>query len=268
MGPENDSNEAALANLRGVIDALLGPKGCPWDQKQTPKTLCDYVVEEAFELVEAIRAGDVEEAMEELGDVMFLLLFIGTLFEKNNDFSIDDALRANAAKMIRRHPHVFGDLEVKTQDELLRNWERIKRGEKKDANGENKRVFDSLPKGLPPLLRAYRINSKAARVGFTWDCDEQFMKQLSSEWKEWEQALAAGDAKAQEREYGDYLFTLVELGRRKGIKANTALDFANRKFLMRFGAMEELAREQGADVSDLSLEQLNALWDRVKEQTD
>ncbi len=268
MGPKRNEHKSAIQNLREVIETLIGPGGCPWDCAQTPKTLCDYVVEEAFELVEAIRSGDTLEAMEELGDVMFLLLFIGTLFEKNGDFSVNDALRANQAKMIRRHPHVFGDLEVKTQDELLQNWERIKRGEKKDAQGNNKRVFGSLPKGLPPLLRAYRINSKAARVGFTWDSDAQFMEQLNSEWKEWEQALATGDVPAQEREYGDYLFTLVELGRRKGIKANAALDFANRKFLARFNAMEKLAREQGADVSDLSLDQLNALWDQVKEQAD
>lgn len=261
--PEDDG-QTAMQRLRGVIETLISPDGCPWDREQTPKTLCDYVVEEAFELVEAIRSDDAAEAMEELGDVLFLLLLIGTLYERQGDFSMDDAVRANAAKMIRRHPHVFGDLELKNQEELLKNWERIKRGEKKDADGGKKRVFDSLPKGLPPLLRAYRIHSKAARAGFTWNSDEDLMVQLRSEWQEWEEALASGDAEDREREYGDYLFTLVELGRRKGIKANAALDFANRKFLARFAAMEDLARAEGDDVADLSLKQLNALWDKIK----
>lgn len=262
--PNTPESQTAIQHLRSVIETLIGPEGCPWDREQTPKTLCDYVIEEGFELVEAIRADDDHEAMEELGDVMFLLLFIGTLYEKSGKFTLDDAVRSSAAKMIRRHPHVFGDLELKNQEELLKNWERIKRSEKKDDDGGKKRVFDSLPKGLPPLLRAYRIHSKAARAGFTWDSDEAFMEQLASEWKEWEQAVASGDKQAQEQEYGDYLFTLVELGRRKGLKANAALDFANQKFLSRFGAMEDLARKSGKDVSDLSLEELNELWDDVK----
>lgn len=250
--------------LRSVIAALIGPDGCPWDREQTPLTLCDYVIEEAFELVEAIRSDDAEEACEELGDVLFLLLFIGTLYELDGAFTMEEAMRANAAKMIRRHPHVFDDLELASQEELLKNWERIKRGEKKDADGGRKRVYDSLPKGLPPLLRAYRIHSKAARAGFTWESDEQLAGQLDSEWREWLDADASGDDEAREREFGDYLFTLVELGRRKGIKANAALDFANRKFLGRFNTMEELVRAEGRDIADCSMDELNALWDRVK----
>ena len=261
-------NQTPIQRLLGVIESLLGPEGCPWDREQTPKTLCDYVIEESFELVEAIRSGDDHEAMEELGDVMFLLLFIGTLFEKAGTFSIDDAILSNAAKMIRRHPHVFGDLEINNHEELLKNWDRIKRGEKQDADGGAKRVYESLPKGLPPLLKAYRIHSKAARVGFTWDSDEDLMTQLRSEWAEWEEALASGDQAAQEQEFGDYLFTLTELGRRKGIKANAALDFANQKFLHRFNAMEDMARSKGQDISELSLEELNTLWDQVKTKLD
>ncbi|MEF2144324.1 MAG: nucleoside triphosphate pyrophosphohydrolase [Desulfovibrionaceae bacterium] len=260
------STHDAFQKLLEVIVTLTGPEGCPWDRKQTPLTLCDYVVEEAFELVEAIRADDAHETMEELGDVLFLLLFIAHLAEKRGRFNLEDVLRANAAKMIRRHPHVFADTDFKNQEEQLRAWERIKRAEKQDDNGVDQGVFDSLPKGLPPLLRAYRIHSKSARVGFTWQEDAQAEAQLESEWREWREALAKGDAEAAEQEFGDYLFTLVEVGRRKGIKANAALDFANRKFLRRFSCMEEMARAQGKDLADMDMEAMDALWDQAKEE--
>ncbi|CCO22111.1 nucleoside triphosphate pyrophosphohydrolase [Maridesulfovibrio hydrothermalis] len=254
------NSSESLKKLRNVISTLLGPDGCPWDKEQTPASLCDYVIEEAFELVEAIRADDKREAMEELGDVMFLLLFIAELYEKNGSFTLADAIDSSSAKMIRRHPHVFADCKVENQDELLKNWEKIKRSEKE----KSEKIFDSLPKGLPPLLKAYRINAKAARTGFTFESDEQCIQQLESEWKEWNTALESGDSKASEEEFGDYLFTLIELGRRKGIKANTALDSTNSKFLDRFSKMEDLAKKQDKDISDMDLIELNKLWNQVK----
>ena len=250
----------SLEKLQDVIAKLTGPDGCPWDMKQTPTSLCDYVIEEAFELVEAIRADDRQEAMEELGDVMFLLLFIAERYEESGSFTLAEAIDSSSAKMIRRHPHVFADCKVENQEELLRNWEKIKRSEKKDSD----KIFDSLPKGLPPLLKAYRINAKAARSGFTFESDEQCIKQLESEWKEWDKALKAEDANASEEEFGDYLFALIELGRRKGIKANSALDKTNNKFLNRFSKMEDLAKEQGKDVSEMELTELNELWNKIK----
>lgn len=256
--------EQSLARLLGVIERLLAPDGCPWDREQTPESLCDYVVEEAFELVEAIRDGDALEAREELGDVLFLLAFIAVLYEKRGAFDLSEALESNAAKMIRRHPHVFADASFENQKELLKNWERIKREEKKNGDGAPAGLFDSLPKGLPPLLRAYRIQAKAARFGFTWESDADMAAQLHSEWRELEQALASGDRAAQEEEFGDYLFCLVEFGRRKGFKANAALDAANRKFLARFARMEELARAQGLDLAGQELAVLNRFWDQAK----
>lgn len=250
----------SFEKLKDVISTLTGPEGCPWDMKQTPETLCDYVIEEAFELVEAIRSGDINEAMEELGDVMFLLLFIANRYEEGGSFSLAEAIDSSSAKMIRRHPHVFADCKVEDQDELLKNWEKIKRSEKDDSN----KIFDSLPKGLPPLLKSYRINAKASRSGFTYESDDQCLEQLESEWKEWNSALESGDKDAVEEEFGDYLFTLIELGRRKGIKANSALDRSNNKFLDRFSRMEDLAREQGKDISEMDLIEQNELWKQVK----
>jgi nucleoside triphosphate diphosphatase len=260
------TDSLSLARMQEVIDALLAPDGCPWDQKQTPQTLCDYVIEEAHELVSAIRANDIAETAEELGDVLFLLLFITTLHAKKGDFTLAEAVETNAAKMIRRHPHVFGDTVVKDQEELLRNWERIKRGEKKAEDGPPAGTFDSLPLGLPALLKAYRLHSKAARSGFTWESDQDARAQYDAEWREWEQACEGGDQERMEEEFGDALFTLVELGRRKGIKANAALDAANIKFLARYKRMEELARARGLDLPELPLADKNALWDEAKAQ--
>ncbi|MUM78738.1 nucleoside triphosphate pyrophosphohydrolase [Pseudodesulfovibrio sp. F-1] len=262
MSEHDTAPSAALRELREVIDALLGPDGCPWDQAQTPQSLCDYLVEEAFELIDGIRRNDSAEAMEELGDVFFILLFIAALYERSGSFTLADSLRHSTAKMIRRHPHVFADKTFGSIQELWDNWERTKRRENEGTN--RKRVFDSLPAGLPPLLKAYRINAKAARNSFTWKSDKDVETQLRAEWDEWIQAMTNKDAEAAEREFGDYLFTLVELGRRKGIKANAALDFANQKFLRRFAAMEELAEGRGLNFSELDLEAMNALWEEVK----
>jgi ATP diphosphatase len=261
-GRNSDAHTPALQELLEVIDALLGPGGCPWDQEQTPESMCDYLAEEAFELIEGIRQGDRQEAKEELGDVLFILLFIATLYGRKGAFTLSDSLRHCTAKMIRRHPHVFDDKTFGNIQELWDNWEKTKREENKGT--KRKRVFDSLPKGLPPLLKAYRINSKAARNAFTWETDQDVETQLYGEWQEWQEALAANDQDSAEKEFGDYLFTLVELGRRKGIKANAALDFANQKFLRRFGAMETLAEERGLTMSELDLDAMNALWDEIK----
>lgn len=254
------NEHASLDRLMSVIDSLLGPNGCPWDKVQTPETLCDYVIEEAFELVDCIRSGDAQGAMEELGDVMFLLLFIARLYQDKGTFGLKDSLEAEAAKMIRRHPHVFDNLELADKEELLRNWERIKRSEGDGESG----VFDSLPKGLPPLLKAYRIHSKAARTGFTWESDADMLGALHREWRELETAVAVGEKPAMELEFGDYLFTLAEYGRRLGLKANACLDLANKKFLRRFNRMEEAITQQNLDLSTLSMEEWNRLWDEAK----
>ncbi|MFW5489533.1 MAG: nucleoside triphosphate pyrophosphohydrolase [Desulfovibrio sp.] len=257
---------SSFEGLRDVLRALIGENGCPWDKEQTPLSLCDYVIEEAFELVEAIRSNNPSEACEELGDVMFLLFFLAERYNQAGEFDMDKALDGIRAKMIRRHPHVFADTSITCQDDILNNWERIKRDEKKQAPEDKPAgVFDSLPKGLPPLLRAYRINSKAARAGFTWPTDEDVEKQLASEWKELQEARGEGSQERIEEEFGDYLFTLAEYGRRMGIKSNAALDFANHKFLRRFQAMEKLALENGVqNIAELSFEEQDALWNKVK----
>ncbi|SHN55643.1 nucleoside triphosphate pyrophosphohydrolase [Desulfovibrio litoralis] len=282
-----DDNKG-LAQIQEVLDKLLGENGCPWDKEQTPEKLCDYVVEEVYELIDSIHSDKAGDIKEELGDVLFLLIFIATIYKKRGLFSLGDALQNNAAKMIARHPHVFSDASFANKEELLKNWERIKKLEKEEkdpqAASKPKGLFDSLPRNLPPLIQAYRINSKAANVGFTWDSSEDVEQQVEAEWLEWLEVSQSlnnefvsqnneklpdntQDAKqvAMEEEFGDLLFSLIELGRRKGIKANTALQRSNAKFLRRFTAMEELARKENKEFNDLDITAKEALWQAVKE---
>lgn len=259
-----DIGDSPLQTLQEVVRALTAPDGCPWDREQTPDSLCEYVLEEAHELVEAIRHGSTADVGEELGDVLFLLVFISSLYAKTGAFTLDEAIAANAAKMIRRHPHVFADTVFASRDDQLSAWESIKRAEKADSQGRPAGVFDSLPKSLPPLLKAYRIHSKAARAGFTWDCDQDVEQQVEAEWLELLDAFGSGDKEAQTHELGDILFTLVELGRRKGIKASAALDAAAHRFLSRFACMENAAHASGRDFTALSMEEKNALWETAK----
>ncbi len=271
---ETALRHTALDRLNAVIDRLIGPDGCPWDREQTPESLTEYLVEECFELVEAVRSGNLADVGEETGDLLFLLLFVTKLAAARGGLDLAGAMEQVAAKMVRRHPHVFGDTVLASRDELFANWDRIKREEhkaaEKDGAPEYKGVFDSLPRSLPPLTKAYRIHAKAARAGFTWPEDEEVERQVEAEWLELLDACAEGDEAAVEREFGDHLFTLVELGRRKGIKAAEALDAAGRRFLTRFAGMEALARERGLDFAALSLDEKDELWNEVKsrEKTD
>ncbi len=252
--------QSGIQELLQVIERLLGPGGCPWDQEQTPESLCDYLVEETFELVTAIRSGKNEEIQEELGDVFFLLLFMSRLLQDR--LSLEQALKMSSRKMIRRHPHVFGHKEVDSREELIQNWEQIKQQEKSRSRDS---ILGSVPKNLPPMLLAYRMNAKAARAGFTWDQDRELEDKLDEEWQEWSRARQRGDKKRMEEEFGDYLFTLVEYGRRHNIKANSALAMTNSKFLRRLERMEELALEKGWDLSQLDMEHLEGLWQEAKD---
>lgn len=254
--------QSALEQLNAVIDRLIAPDGCPWDSTQTPQSLTEYLVEECHELVDAIRSGNKTDMCEELGDVAFLLLFVGKLMQRDGGPSLADALNGETAKMIRRHPHVFGDTEYADRTEQLKDWDRIKKEEK--TSEKPKGTFDSLPRSLPPLTRAYRIHAKAERAGFTWPEDEEVERQVEAEWLELLDALQSGEEAAIEHEFGDHLFSLVELGRRKGIKAATALDSATRRFLDRFERMEALARERGLDFIQMSLDEKDELWNEVK----
>ena len=265
--PVNASSQSdcAIDSVREVVRRLTAEDGCPWDKTQTPESLTEYVIEESHELVSAIRSGTDEDVCEELGDVAFLLLFIAHLYEKKGSFSLRDVFEKNAAKMIHRHPHVFAGEHFANLDEQLKAWEKLKQEEHK-AEGKPTGVFDSLPRSLDPLARAYRIHSKAARTGFTWETREDVEQQVEEEWLEFLDAQAREDEKAIRHELGDLIFSIVELGRRNNLKANAELDAANERFLSRFRFMEEAARKEEKELSSMPLEEMDKLWAKAKEE--
>lgn len=258
-----EDDKHGLEELRNVIARLTAPDGCKWDRVQTPETLTEYVIEESHELVSAIRSGKDDEVCEELGDVVFLLLFITHLYEKKGSFTLRDVLTKNAAKMVHRHPHVFAGETFASLDEQLKAWERLKQEEHKNE-GRSTGVFDSLPRALDPLARAYRIHSKAARHNFTWESTEDVEQQVETEWLEYLDAVRRENTRDVQHELGDLLFSVVELGRRHGLKANAELDAANERFLSRFRHIEEGARKAGKDLSDMTLAEMDALWNEAK----
>ena len=251
-----------------LVAALLGEDSCPWDKQQTPISLCDHLLGETYELVEAIRCGRPEEIEEEMGDVFFLLFFLARLLFREQGLDLDTVWRQCVGKMTRRHPHVFGQESVASRQELHQKWEAIKRQEKVDNRKQARptNLFDSIPDILPPLLTAYQLNSKAAKAGFTWANNTEQERAFNLEWEEWRQARDGDDATAREEEFGDLLFNLVEQGRRHGVKANGALQQANLKFRRRFRAMCALAEEKGLDWDRLDLEARDRLWEEVKKK--
>ena len=203
--------------------------------------------------------------IQPFGGMAFLLLFIAHLYEKKGSFTLRDVFEKNAAKMIHRHPHVFAGEHFANLDEQLKAWEKLKQEEHK-AEGKPTGVFDSLPRSLDPLARAYRIHSKAARTGFTWETREDVEQQVEEEWLEFLDAQAREDEKAIRHELGDLIFSIVELGRRNNLKANAELDAANERFLSRFRFMEEAARKEEKELSSMPLEEMDKLWAKAKEE--
>jgi nucleoside triphosphate diphosphatase len=250
-----------------LIAALRDEDGCPWDRKQTPLSMTVYMIEETFELVEAIKAGDTDGVQEELGDVLFQLLFLMHLYQQEGCFEPTDVLGRNLHKMIRRHPHVFGTDKVDDAGQVKQRWREIKQREKGTASGS---LMDSVPAGLPALLRSYRISERAAGIGFDWDSLMGVIGQAESEWKEFKSELnldAAGgieDPVKAAEEFGDTLFTLINVGRLSGIHPETALSQATQKFIRRFKHMETMAAELGKTLNDLTRDDMEAFWRAAK----
>ena len=218
------NEQEQLLRFQNVIDQLIDPeKGCPWDKEQTALSMCEYLIEECHELVDAIRSNKPGHACDEMGDLLFVLLLMARRFELDGQFSLGDALKIGADKMVRRHPHVFNGTSCDSMDDLMKNWAAIKKAEKEAEAGEPKGTLSSVPSGLPPLTKAYRVHAKAAGAGFTWDDDEDVERQVEAEWLELLDARASGSEAEKEHELGDMMFTLVELGRRMGVKAASAV---------------------------------------------
>jgi MazG family protein len=257
---------SSVKDVMNLIDALRAENGCPWDRKQTPLTLSVYLIEEAFELVEAIAADDGPAIQEELGDVIFQILFLAFLYQQQGRLDLEGVLKQNITKMVRRHPHVFGKDKVDNADQVKQRWREIKRQEKNGAVS----LMDSVPSGLPALLRAYRISERAAGAGFDWDDLDGVIQQAENEWAEFKSEISGpensspGPHSAAALEFGDVLFSLVNVARVAGFHPETALQRATVKFSNRFKAMEAAAIRQNQNFADLSRDAKERLWEEAK----
>lgn len=245
-----------------VVATLRGENGCPWDRAQTHETLKSDLIEEAYEVIETIDAKDPKKLQEELGDLLMQVMLHAQIAKDGGDFSISDVIQSITDKLIRRHPHVFGDVTVNDTAEVLKNWEAIKRNEA--GYEERKSILDGIPNHLPSLLRAQKIQSKAARVGFDWDSVSDVLPKLEEEIKEIKESIAKGDSAEVEMEIGDLLFSVVNLCRFLDVQAEEALRKANRKFITRFQQMEAELERHGKTFKDYDLAGLDQIWNEAK----
>jgi tetrapyrrole methylase family protein/MazG family protein len=243
------------------MTTLRGPNGCPWDRKQTLPDLKPFVIEEAYEVVDAIDRDDRAALNEEVGDLLLEAVFIAEITREEGTFDVYDSITAIHDKLVRRHPHVFGDVKAGDAEQVLVNWEKLKSEERK---AENKSVLSGVPRSLPALLKASRLTEKAARVGFDWRRTEDVFAKLDEEIAELREAVASGDTARIEDEMGDLLFTIANVARKVNVNAEEALQSTNRKFLRRFETMEKQVHERGQNLDQLSLEEMDALWDAAK----
>lgn len=248
-----------------VVATLRGENGCPWDREQTHETLKADLIEESYEVIEAIDAKEATKLHEELGDLLMQVMLHAQIAKDDGNFSINEVIQSITEKLIRRHPHVFGGVEVSDAEEVLTNWEAIKRQEAGYEDRDS--VLDGVPDMLPSLLRAQKIQRRAARVGFDWDDVSDVLPKLEEEIEEIKACIEAGPPEDIEMEVGDLLFSVVNLCRFLDVQAEEALRKANRKFINRFKAMEKELERRGKTFADYDLAGLDELWEAAKEQS-
>lgn len=253
---------AAFDRLLTIMDELR--ENCPWDRKQTMESLRHLTIEETYELSDAIIENDMEEIKKELGDITLHMIFYARIASESNQFDMGDVLNAVSEKLIRRHPHIYGDTVVENEEEVKQNWEKIKLREK-----GNKSVLGGVPGSLPALVKAMRIQEKARGVGFDWEKKEQVWKKVEEEMSEFEaehnvkNGKPLNQQKAQE-EFGDLLFSLINYARFIGINPEEALEKTNKKFIRRFNFLETASRQDGKNIADMTLSEMDEYWERAK----
>lgn len=255
------TREEKIEAIGKVIDTLdILRVQCPWDRKQTYESLRPNTIEEVYELCDALLNHDEPNVRKELGDVLLHILFYAKIGEENGTFDICDVAEALNSKLIFRHPHVFGDINVKDSHDVEQNWEQIKLKEK----GGNRTVLAGVPTALPALIKAARIQEKAANVGFDWECREQVWDKVREEIDEFSEEIAKADSQTMESEWGDVMFSLVNAARLYGIDPENALEKTNAKFIRRFNYIEAKANESGRNLKDMSLDEMDILWNEAK----
>ncbi len=271
MNDDGNINETEKAlgksflRLYGIVKKLRAPGGCPWDREQTPSTLRTNLVEETYECIDAIDNRDDENLREELGDIFLLVTMIGEMKEEEKSFTLEEVLNEISDKLIRRHPHVFGDVNKETVEEVLDQWEDIK--ENIEGKKHLESVLERIPKALPPLERALKIQKKVSRVGFDWSDIAPVWEKIEEEIGEVKEAIKTKDRVAMESEIGDLLFTVVNLSRLLKIDPTVALNRTNEKFIYRFRLLEEKLKKQGIPIEDVSLKEMDNIWNELKKQS-
>lgn len=248
----------AFGKLLDVLDELRIK--CPWDSKQTNESLRPNTIEEVYELCDAIERNDVKDERKELGDVLLHICFYAKIAQEKAQFDIANVCQSLVDKLIYRHPHIYGKAQAATAEAVADNWEKLKEHEKDG----NKTVLSGVPKSLPSLIKAFRIQEKAAHVGFDWEKKEDVWQKVKEEIQEYEEAAKSESHNASEAEFGDLLFSLVNAARLYGINPDNALEHTNRKFISRFEHIEQSAKANGKNVSDLSLAEMDMLWNEAK----
>jgi len=265
---EREAGEA-FEELVRIIDRLRSPGGCPWDREQTHESLKPMMIEEAYEAVEAIDLGDDEELIGELGDLLLQVVFHSRIAVEESRFAITDVIRRVTEKMVRRHPHVFGDDKAETSDDVLRSWEAIKAAElaaKGKASEKDGSMLDSVSKSLPAVIESYLMTTKVSRVGFDWPDVSSVLEKLEEEAEELKAAIRIPEPSHSEvcEEVGDLLFAVVNVARLLGVDPESALKSSNRKFRSRFRHIEDRLREQGRKPADSSLDEMDTFWEEAK----
>ena len=269
--PDNPTERCySMADLIEIMARLRDPdSGCPWDLKQSFETISPYTIEEAYEVADAIERGAAYELRQELGDLLFQVVYHAQMGAEAGSFDFSDVVQAICEKMVRRHPHVFGVDDLKSDDEITAMWERVKQLEKDTGDGETEPAFLSdVPIGLPGLTRAFKLQNKAARVGFDWPDHQPVLEKLQEELDELRETLTMTGPEAAERqleEFGDLLFVMANIARHLKIDPEAALRGANEKFMRRFGHIETQLKNNGKRLEDSSLEEMEALWDEAKQ---
>ncbi len=244
---------SAFDRLLTIMEELR--EKCPWDKKQTLESLRHLTIEETFELADAIIDEDLEEIKKELGDITLHMVFYAKIASERKAFDMGDVLHAVCDKLVERHPHIYGDTVVHSEEEVKANWEKIKLG-----NKQNRSVLDGVPRSLPAMIKAFRMQEKAKGVGFDWDEPQLAWQKVKEELQEFENEQVSGSEASREDEFGDVLFSLINYARLAGINPDSALERTNKKFIHRFQSMEKQAAEAGKNLYDLSLAEMEELW--------
>jgi len=253
-----DKTAQEFSRLVQIMDDLR--EKCPWDKKQTIQTLRQLTIEETYELTDAITDQDWKGIKEELGDILLHIVFYAKIGAEENKFTLEEVINGVCEKLIYRHPHIYGDVKVNDEEDVKRNWEKLKLKEGK------KSVLSGVPKSLPSTVKAMRLQEKAKQVGFEWDTKEQVWDKVEEEQQELKEAIASGNRDHMEDELGDVFFSLINYARFLNLDAENALERTNKKFISRFNKMEEEATNSGKPLQDMSLEEMDAIWNKVKKQ--